>query len=601
MFGGAAADRRASTNKAKYPPLTPPERMENIEKTGNTMDNTNKPDTNFDPLDMNNYRIEKLPKMQKSGFERFLQRIGAPLAILAFIMLYWVVDIPFINRIDTNPETTTLTESAQDRYVQIQKKIEKEQQAKQDAAEVPQVEQTVEKATHDKFIRINYAMLAIFIAAIILWITEAIPNYLTSLMVILGIVLTNITTDKTAYAQLGHPVMWLNILSFILASMLVKTQVAKRFALWFVLKFGRNASGIILSFIVINLVLSAFISATTAKAAILLPIFMVVAAIYGATGGQNRNNFGRNLILQNLFQINLGANAFLTGSGATLLAGSLIAGAMGIGAFSYQDWFKCAFPMNLLLILIGWFVGSKIYFPLKKEERHPQIPGGMERLRDELKKLGKMRPDEWKAVAIFVCVLLLWATDKQHGINQTAVAFMGAVVALLPGIGVVKWNDVDIPWHLLLFSAGAYTLGAGLDATGLPGTLIDALFNSIGITQETPFWVLYFILTAGMLLFSLVFQSKTMLTLIFVPIAIGVAQKNGYPIMSLAFPVAMLVGHVYVLPFNSKPAALLYTTNQYSWSDTFKFGITMMFISWLMIILWGETVLRWFGYTNGVF
>lgn len=57
--------------------------------------------------------------------------------------------------------------------------------------------------------------------------------------------------------------------------------------------------------------------------------------------------------------------------------------------------------------------------------------------------------------------------------------------------------------------------------------------------------------------------------------------------MSLAFPVAMLVGHVYVLPFNSKPAALLYTTNQYSWSDTFKFGITIMFISWLMILLWG--------------
>jgi anion transporter len=456
-------------------------------------------------------------------------------------------------------------------------------------------------ATHKKFVRINYAMLAIFVAAIILWISEAIPNYLTSLIVILSIVLTGITTDKTAYAQLGHPVMWLNILSFILASMLVKTQVAKRFAIWFVLKFGKNASGIMISFIVINLVLSAFISATTAKAAILLPIFMVIAAIYGATGGKNRNNFGRNLILQNLFQINLGANAFLTGSGATLLAGSIIAGAMGWGAFSYQDWFKAAFPMNVLLIFIAWFVGSKIFFPLKKEERVPQIAGGMDRLRDELKKLGKMKPEEYKAIAIFVIVLLLWATDKQHGINQTAVAFMGAVVALLPGIGVVKWNDVDIPWHLLLFSAGAYTLGAGLDATGLPGTLVDALFAGLGITQSTPFWTIYLILTAGILLFSLIFQSKTMLTLIFIPIAIGVAQKNGYPIMSLAFPVALLVGHVYVLPFNSKPAALLYTTNHYSWSDTFKFGITMMFISWLMIILWGETVLRWFGYTSGVF
>ena len=560
----------------------------------------------FDPLDMNNYRIEKLPKMQKSGFEKILQRIGAPLAILMFIAIYWLADIPFINRIDTNSETTTLTESAMKRYDQLEsaqlkemKTPDGEQLKADDLTEQQQAQLT--DATHKRFVRINYAMLAIFVAAIILWISEAIPNYLTSLIVILSIVLTGITTDKTAYAQLGHPVMWLNILSFILASMLVKTQVAKRFAIWFVLKFGKNASGIMISFIVINLVLSAFISATTAKAAILLPIFMVIAAIYGATGGKNRNNFGRNLILQNLFQINLGANSFLTGSGATLLAGSLIAGAMGWSSFSYQDWFKAAFPMNVLLIFIGWFVGSKLFFPLKKEERVPQIAGGMDRLRAELKKLGKIKPEEYKAIAIFVIVLLLWATDKQHGINQTAVAFMGAVVALLPGIGVVKWNDVDIPWHLLLFSAGAYTLGAGLDATGLPGTLVDALFASLGITQSTPFWTIYLILTAGMLLFSLIFQSKTMLTLIFIPIAIGVAQKNGYPIMSLAFPVAMLVGHVYVLPFNSKPAALLYTTNQYSWSDTFKFGITMMFISWLMIILWGETVLRWFGYTNGVF
>ena len=450
----------------------------------------------FDPLDLNNYKIEKLPKMQKSGFEKILQRIGAPLAILAFIAIYWLADIPFINGIDTNSETTTLTESAMKRYDQIEtaqlkdlKTADGEQVKAEDLTEQQQAQLT--DATHKKFVRINYAMLAIFVAAIILWISEAIPNYLTSLIVILSIVLTGITTDKTAYAQLGHPVMWLNILSFILASMLVKTQVAKRFAIWFVLKFGKNASGIMISFIVINLVLSAFISATTAKAAILLPIFMVIAAIYGATGGKNRNNFGRNLILQNLFQINLGANAFLTGSGATLLAGSLIAGALGIGAFSYQDWFKAAFPMNVLLIFIGWFVGSKIFFPLKKEERVPQIAGGMDRLRDELKKLGKMKPEEYKAIAIFVVVLLLWATDKQHGINQTAVAFMGAVVALLPGVGVVKWNDVDIPWHLLLFSAGAYTLGAGLDATGLPGTLVDALFASLGITQSTPFWAIY--------------------------------------------------------------------------------------------------------------
>ena len=91
-----------------------------------------------------------------------------------------------------------------------------------------------------------------------------------------------------------------------------------------------------------------------------------------------------------------------------------------------------------------------------------------------------------------------------------------------------------------------------------------------------------------------------MRTLIFVPIALSVEQKFAFPPLSLAFPVAMLIEHVYVLPFNSKPAALLYNTNQYSWSDTFKFGITMMVTSWLLILLWGGTVLKWLGYTPGL-
>lgn len=115
------------------------------------------------------------------------------------------------------------------------------------------------------FSGINYAMLAVFSAAIVLWITQAVPNYLTSLIVIAAIILTGILPEQTALQQLGHPVMWLNILSFIMAGVLVKTRIAKRFALWLVVRFGKKAGGAILSFMLINLVLSAFISATTAS------------------------------------------------------------------------------------------------------------------------------------------------------------------------------------------------------------------------------------------------------------------------------------------------------------------------------------------------
>lgn len=527
-------------------------------------------DPNFDPLEMHNYRIEKLPKREKVRFEKWLTFIGPPLAILCFILFGFVINFPFLQSI--NPEHLT-----------------------KDAKEL------FEKIGPIAFSKNNALMLGIFAAALILWITESIPNYLTSLIIIVTLVLTGVLPEKKAYAQLGHPVMWLNIMSFVLASMLVTTGVAKRFALWFILKFGKNASTLFISFIVINIVLSAFISATTAKAAILLPIFMVIAAIYGARGGKNRNNFGRSIVLQNLFCINIGASGFLTGSGANLLAGAMIAGAIG-GSVFFSDWMMAMFPVMLCLMLFGYILAMRVFFPLSPEERLPQIEGGMERLRQEYARLGNLRFQEVKAVVIFILILGFWATDKLHGISPTAVAFVGAIVALLPRIGILKWNEVDVPWHLMLFSAGAYALGTGFEVTDLPSVSVNAFFDHLGIGNETPFWVLYLLLTGVMTLSALVFESKTMRAMIFVPIAIGVANRFGLSVVSLALPVAFMIEHVYVLPFNSKPAALLYETDQYSITDTFKFGFTMMCIAWIFIIIAGETWFRFLGITpNGVF
>lgn len=524
----------------------------------------------IDPLDMNQYRMERLPVRSKSNFELWLARSGIWIALVVFVAILTGAPASFLTQFDP----AMLSHSAAEHFHEVG---------------------LTEFSWHGQ------AMLAIFCTAVILWITEPIPNYLTSLMVIIALVLTGVLPERQAYAQLGHPIMWLNILSFILASMLVSSGAAKRFALWFICRFGTSATPIFYSFMVINLVLSAFISATTAKAAILMPIFMVIAAVYGARGGDNKNNFGRNLVLQNLLQINLCAGAFVTGSGANLLAASLIAGAIG-GSFFFADWMIVALPIVVCMIVIGWLLATKIFFPLAPEERLPQIEGGMERLKEELEKMGKVSFREIKSIVIFVTILVFWATDKYHGVSATAIAFIGAIVALCPRIGVVNWNQVDVPWHLLLFSAGAYTLGAGFKQTDLPNLAVNFSLEYFGMDESTPFSVFYIALTGAMLLSSLVFQSKTMRTMLFVPIAIGIAQRFDFPIMSLALPVALLIEHVYVLPFNSKPALLLYSTDQYSLSDSFKFGFTMLMIGWATSILMGETWFRWLGYTpNGVF
>ena len=65
----------------------------------------------FDPLDMNNYKVEKLPKMQKSKFEIWMARLGGPLAIAAFVWICWFCHIGFID----NLNQTTLAATAQKR------------------------------------------------------------------------------------------------------------------------------------------------------------------------------------------------------------------------------------------------------------------------------------------------------------------------------------------------------------------------------------------------------------------------------------------------------------------------------------------------------
>ena len=54
----------------------------------------------FDPLDMNQYKIEKLPKREKNKTEKFLSFIGPPLALIVFLLLAFVLKPSFLQSFD---------------------------------------------------------------------------------------------------------------------------------------------------------------------------------------------------------------------------------------------------------------------------------------------------------------------------------------------------------------------------------------------------------------------------------------------------------------------------------------------------------------------
>ncbi len=491
----------------------------------------------FDPLDMNSYSLNKMPKKALTPVGRFFRVWGIPIAAILFAVSAYFVQFPILN-----------------------------------------VKQQI--------------MFGLFATALFLWVSETVPNYVTSMLLICGLVLTGILKAKPAMATLGDPVIWLNISAFVMASAMVKTDLVKRVALWLILRYGKNASTIFLTFLAINMILAAFINATAAKAALMMPLFMVVSAVYGAPGTDTTNNFARNLVLHNLVMINASCNTFMTGSGANLIGVAILAGA-GVSVF-YFDWLAAGLPLVLAFGIISYIIGVRFVFPLTKEDKEPKLAGGREALAKAYAELGPVKKNELKAAVVFLLVLLIWATDKLHGLNATVVAMLGATVMLAPQFKLLSWNDVDIPWHLMIFSAGAYALGAGLTATKLMNVLAVEMMESLGM-RSMGFYTIYALLTAIFIASHFIFQSKNMRTIIFMPIVIGIAQTLKIDILSLALPVALCINVCWSLPFNAKPNAMLYGTNKYTMGESFHYGFVMSVLYWLLLLLAGGTYFAWLG------
>ncbi len=441
---------------------------------------------------------------------------------------------------------------------------------------------------------------ACFLLALVWWVTEPFPTYVTSLVLMFLLLVTRTSAAKPIMDVLGMEVIWLNLLAFILSSMLVKTRLAKRMALLLIVKFGRKASWALLAFVIVQLVLAPLIPATAARAVMTLPLMIVVAAIYGSTE-EHPNNFGKNLMLLNLAGISVLSSMSMTGSSANLIAVGFIQN-MGGHRVYYMDWMLAGAPIAIVTMLLMWILGQKMVFRIPKEGQVPQLEGGLGLVEDQVKSMGPMSFAEKKAVAIFALVLFLWMTDIFHmrwfGVEISApfAALLGAVIVLFPRWGVLTWSEADIPWHLLIFSAGAYAGGLALDDTGAAEWGIRQLFGGMDL-KGVPFGVAFTVIIAVMMYSHLLTTSKTVRTIIMIPIIITMAKALGWSPVSLALPAALCIDWVVGLPISGKPNVILFATNQYTVMDNFKYGFLVCTIGVILLVLSAATWFHWIGLT----
>ncbi|MBR3881481.1 MAG: DASS family sodium-coupled anion symporter [Mailhella sp.] len=416
--------------------------------------------------------------------------------------------------------------------------------------------------------------LAAFAMAFILWVSEALPTYTTALLSLVVLTLTGAWTEKNVLGVFGYDVIWLMLAAFIITSGMEKSGVARRLALWMVTRFGKTASATLLVLMITNFVIAFVVPSTTARAALMLPICLLVAQTYGAKPGES--NFGRALMIQEVHANNISTTGILTATAPQILAIGLIKDLTGHDV-TWMDWFLASMPIAICTMIFSFVVGL-ILFP--SETKTPQGKG-VEELKKQLIDMGPMSSIEWRAIIIFALTVFLWATSPWHiamfgvNISLVMVAILAGTVLFLPGIGFLTWKETKIPWDLMLFSCGAYAVGLAFEKSGAASWAMNWVFSGVAI-DTMPAWMAFGIVMAVATFSHMVFSSKVVRTVILIPTVVGLANSAGISPFALALPAAFTIADSITLPPNCKPNLIFYSTGYFTVLNQLSYGVIVL-------------------------
>ena len=441
------------------------------------------------------------------------------------------------------------------------------------------------------------AALATFTMALILWVTQAIPTYASALLVLVMLTLTGGWDEGSALGVFGYDVIWLMVSAFIITSGMEKSGFAKRLALFIVSKFGSTANKALISLGVVNFLLAFVVPSTTARAALLLPITLMICQVYGALPGSS--NFGRQLMLQEVHFNNISTSAILTATAPQIMAVGYIKDMAKVDV-TWMQWFAAGMPIAVLTMAASFFLGKLLYKSEIDKPKTDALPEGASQetksLAQEYKDLGPMTLIEKKALFIFALTVFLWCTDGYHvqmfgfKISLVMVAVLSALLFYLPYLGILNWKETKIPWDLMIFSAGAYAGGLALDKSGVAAFLLNKVFGSFDLTSLGTFPM--FMLVIFIASFShMVFTSKVVRTVILLPAIIGIAKQTGVSPLLLALPASLTICDSITLPPHCKPNLIFYSTGYFSVTDQLCYGILLLLVKWLLM---GVAYFTWF-------
>lgn len=438
-------------------------------------------------------------------------------------------------------------------------------------------------------------VIALFFFAAIMWITEGIPSWSTSVAIV--VILLFVTSDSSLslvvhrdnplfgtlishrklMACFADPIIMLFIGGFILAIAATKSGLDIKLAKILLKPFGTKSENVLLGFILVTGLFSMFLS-NTATAAMMLTFLAPVLRSLPANG---RGKMALAMAIP--VGANLGGIATPIGTPPNAIALKFLNDPDGMNlGITFGDWMMLMLPFTVVLLFISWFV-IKYYFPFTQKRIELKIE------QEHEKKL-----EHWQEVTVYVTfalTVLLWMTDQWTGVDSNVVAMLPVGVFCVTGI-VTRYDLSEINWSVLWMVAGGFALGVALQDSGLAKHLVE----SIPFDQWPP---VLMIVGSGLVCYLLAnFISHTATANLLLPILALAGMSAAEHLAPYGGVSTMLIGVALgsslamILPISTPPNALAHATGYIEQKDMIKIGIAMgvigLVLGYILLIFAGK-------------
>ncbi|WP_273403323.1 SLC13 family permease [Actinobacillus porcinus] len=431
------------------------------------------------------------------------------------------------------------------------------------------------------FTKIQNSVLFLLFLAISLWVTEAIPPFSVSILIVGFLVLVmgkSEAHDAIQYLQTwSDSVIWLFLGGFFLAEAMKKTKLDLMLLKAVLPKFGNNPVHVLWGLMLVTALMSMLMSNTATTA-------MMIATISPLFTRLNKeSNLAKALLLGIPAAASVGGIGTIIGSAPNAIA---VGALEKLGyPISFLEWMIAGTPLALVLLLIFWYVLVKKYH-IKQEDNLnfdflAQAPSTHTNRVESLHKA--------IVLIILAITLFCWLTSKWIGIPVAAAS--GIPIVGLTMLGVLDAKDIrQLPWDTLMLVAGGLALGLAIEEQQIATHFVEKI-SHIQLT----FMCLLFVFAFITVILSN-FMSNTAATTILIPMGVSLLTMVGGDVNPMVLPlvIGLSASCALFLPVSTPPNAIAFSTGLIQQSEFRLGGIVIGLLGPILSIAWILVVIHFF-------